>query len=98
MPGANKPSVSKTADAFTRAIERALEHYNDLDWLGAESPLATPYFLGERTGPAADEKRLGGRGEKHVLGRALRQVLADAAQQLPGEQQRLVEAAFLRRD
>ncbi|MBK8047588.1 MAG: tetratricopeptide repeat protein [Anaerolineales bacterium] len=34
-------------DAFDRQLERALEHFTDPEWLGANSPLAAPYFLGQ---------------------------------------------------
>ena len=33
---------------FTQVIEEALKHYQDPIWLGESSPLATPYFLGNR--------------------------------------------------
>lgn len=34
------------ADQFNITLRRALEHFSDVDWLAANSPLATPYFLG----------------------------------------------------
>jgi tetratricopeptide (TPR) repeat protein len=61
--------------------------------MGATSPLATPYFLGDRLDhtPGAGDTPEG-------RGRALRQLFADAAGHLPADQQKLLDVAFLRRD
>lgn len=34
--------------SFAVEVEQALKHYTDPAWLGEESPLASPYFLGNR--------------------------------------------------
>lgn len=60
-------------EGFPATVRAALEHYHDVQWLGVHSPLATPYFLGERS-PA---HRLGDQPE--ARGRALQGLLSEAA-------------------
>jgi hypothetical protein len=79
-------------DLFTQSIERALEHFADPAWLGAQSPLAAPYFLGKVLDGYADNEAAIGRG------RALRDQLQSAAQQLSLEQQQLLNVSFFQRD
>ncbi len=42
-----KKQKPATAVSFTEQIRAALNHYDDPEWLGEESPLAAPYFLGD---------------------------------------------------
>lgn len=51
------------ADSFLQELRVALEHFVEPGWLGAHSPLATPYFLGERLAPYADAETAARRGE-----------------------------------
>lgn len=60
-------------DGFLASVREALKHYGDARWLGGNSPLATPYFLGSHLKAAERPDRVTGRGE------ALRQVLFEAA-------------------
>lgn len=53
--------------SFRQILEETLKHYQDLDWLGALSPLATPYFLGEQLAPEATTLRGGGRALQKLL-------------------------------
>lgn len=72
-----KKQKPATAVSFTEQIRAALNHYDDPDWLGEESPLAAPYFLGD---VLADGTTARERGE------ALRTALQLAAVSLwPGE-------------
>ena len=41
-------AVVKQKSLFTGEIEQALKHFQDVQWLGEQSPLASPYFLGAR--------------------------------------------------
>jgi tetratricopeptide (TPR) repeat protein len=43
----NTSKIDKgSKDAFVSVVRSAFEHVTDVDWLGGESPLATPYVLG----------------------------------------------------
>lgn len=86
------PVQSKTADAFSRAVESALEHFADPAWLGTESPLAAPYFLGNMLGEQREAESALGRGH------ALRDILQQAAATLRDEQRRLLQVAFFNRN
>lgn len=71
-----KKQKLQTAVSFIEQIRAALNHYDDPEWLGNESPLAAPYFLGHvlQEGTSTTER-----------GEALRQALQSAAVQLwPG--------------
>ncbi|MDJ0756679.1 MAG: tetratricopeptide repeat protein [Ardenticatenaceae bacterium] len=46
MPAKNQ-SQNTTLTSFLDQIRAALNHFQDADWLGRQSPLAAPYFLGE---------------------------------------------------
>lgn len=37
---------ARTESSFVTAVEQALKHFSDSTWLGENSPLASPYFLG----------------------------------------------------
>ncbi len=80
--------VKQAPDAFTQAVERALELYADPLALAAESPLAAPYFLGEHI---SDDTPAG-------RGKALRELMQSTCAMLEPDQQRLLEVAFLKRD
>lgn len=62
---------------FTEVIEDALKHYQDAAWLGESSPLATPYFLGDRLIPVT--------ANALVRGRALQTLLQEATTNLQGK-------------
>ncbi len=64
---------------FRVSVRKALEHYGEPEWLGRNSPLATPYFLGAHLKSVAHPETIVGRGE------ALRKTLfAAAATDWPG--------------
>lgn len=65
-----------TVEQYYEQIRLALNNFDDPAWLGTESPLAAPYFLGDLL-PAADLSPLG-------RGVALRQALFQAADRLWG--------------
>jgi len=78
-----------SVEQYYEQIRLALNNFDDPAWLGAESPLAAPYFLGDLL-PAADPS-LAGRGA------ALRQALFQAADRLwngdpPASREELEEA------
>lgn len=66
-------SFTTTAVSFVEQIRAALNHFADPLWLGEQSPLAAPYFLGAALGDAETAVQ---RGE------ALRMALHAAADQL----------------
>lgn len=77
--------------AFLEQVRLALENFQDQAWLEVNSPLATPYFLGELL-PAAT-----GAHPRRQRGRALQTALQQAAEILwdgpvPGDRQALMEA------
>ncbi len=84
------PKASKTADAFARAVEVALERSADATWLGERSPLAAPYFLGAAL-DEADALSFSG------CGLALRRVLQTAAQTLDPKAREILDASFFKR-
>lgn len=65
-----------TAEQYYEQIRLALNNFDDPNWLGHESPLAAPYFLGSWIDP--DNLSATGRGE------ALRRALHQAADSLWG--------------
>jgi tetratricopeptide (TPR) repeat protein len=69
----SKPAA-RTSDGFQAEVERALKRFDRAAWLGRHSPLATPYFLGDR----APVKGAAGRDET-ARGQALQQLLREAA-------------------
>ncbi|MEZ4679218.1 MAG: hypothetical protein R2932_33865 [Caldilineaceae bacterium] len=62
--------------AFTLEVEKALKHYQDKRWLGAECPLASPYFLSTKLPSTAIDAE--SRGE------CLQQLLAETTAQIGG--------------
>jgi tetratricopeptide (TPR) repeat protein len=80
-----------TSDLFVDAIELALEHVADAAWLGLHSPLSAPYLLGNAT-------TAGRRDAPAIRGRALQQLLRDAAQSLDLDQQQLLKVSFFERN
>ena len=68
-----KTQKTQTAVSFTDQIRAALNHYDDPEWLGLESPLAAPYFLGHVLQNGANAQ---------ARGNALRHALQLAAAQL----------------
>lgn len=79
-------------DIFTQTVEQALEHFADNAWLGTNSSLAAPYFLGNMLDAYADSETATGRG------RALRDILLNAAEQLPPAEQHLLKLSFFQRN
>ena len=82
----------KISDPFARAVEAALEHVGDPAWLGEQSPLAAPYFLGAAVTASSRDDSPADRG------RALQALLATSATKLDAEQQTLLNTSFFRRD
>jgi tetratricopeptide (TPR) repeat protein len=78
------PDTEKHPELFLTALEAALEHFGDDDWLEGQSALAAPYFLGNfaETRAAA----------------AVRCLLTSAAQPLEPEARALLEVSFFKRD
>jgi tetratricopeptide (TPR) repeat protein len=67
-------------EQFDKALVDALKHYNDPQWLGQHSPLATPYFLGHLLEQAEQPGSVPGRG------RGLQRAIYQAAATIwPGE-------------
>jgi tetratricopeptide (TPR) repeat protein len=68
--------ASRMAHAFQHRVSEALEHFADAAWLGARSPLATPYVLGEwLLGHPGGDTALG-------RGRALQRAILEVASEL----------------
>jgi len=42
---------------FEQMLEQTLKHYNEAAWLGANSPLASPYLLYDFLGPLVSGKK-----------------------------------------
>jgi len=77
-PDANNEAPIATVTLLAQ-LEQALEHYNDVAWLGKHSPLAAPYLLGEGV---LSDKTLSG-DEANKRGQALQRLLNSTAQALP---------------
>ncbi len=86
--------ANKTADAFVRAVEQALEKCKDIEWLGRQSPLAAPYFIGNRLGAPDAATTPEQRGQ--ALGNALREAAADSAT-ISTTHQHVLNASFFQR-
>ncbi len=65
--------MGNATSMFHRLVLEALKHFADPVWLGAESPLARPYFLGEFLGQVERPETDLGRGQ------ALQQLLLNSA-------------------
>ncbi len=92
---ADRKEMSHASDGFITALEQALEHYAEPDWIGANSPLAAPYFLGDSVpSMQTDTKDAGAAGR----GKALQGLLRDAAQALSDDQRKLLNASFFERN
>lgn len=79
-------------DPFTRHVEQALEHFSDPAWLGAYSPFATPYFLGQALENSAATQKAFQRGQ------ALQYLLSQAAESLEHETRELLQLTYLKRN
>lgn len=77
---ARKQKNSLGSEPFHDQLRLALNNFEDAAWLGEESPLAAPYFLGAALQKAADGETAVGRG--HTLQTILKQA---AASIWPGE-------------
>lgn len=58
----NKESVSRS-EPFYDAVRLALNNFHDPHWLGENSPLAAPYFLGAALGQGTEAETVVGRGK-----------------------------------
>ena len=93
---ASGPSdITPRAHAFADRLGEALERFNQPEWLGQHSPLATPYFLGEflLEQPANDTAI--GRGA--ALQNLLRRSLERLREARGGEAARLLQQIFIER-
>jgi tetratricopeptide (TPR) repeat protein len=85
------PVARNELDPFARAVERALDRFADAAWLGAHSPLAAPYFLGQvLAAPAVHE-------DAHGRGAALQRILLQVSEGLDSELQELLKAVYFQR-
>ncbi len=82
--------MSHAPDGFVTALERVLEHFADPEWIGTNSPLAAPYFLGEAS--AFDTMHAEGRGK------GLQLLLREAATALDEDQRKLLVVSFFERN
>ncbi len=78
----------RSSDAFARAVEEALEHITDVEWLGNHSPLAAPYFIGALSSGVTSADR----------GAALAQALRQCEEGLETDHRTLIEVTFFTRD
>ena len=44
----NDKNAGQATAAFAKVVKQALDQFHEPAWLGEQSPLASPYFLGER--------------------------------------------------
>ena len=63
-------TLTTTAVSFVEQIRAALNHFDDPQWLGEQSPLAAPYFLGEAMEDAVTEIERGEILQKALIGAA----------------------------
>jgi len=68
--------TNQRKSSFAIEVEQALKRYQEALWLGEYSPLASPYFLGNRLPATAVEPNL--------RGQYLQQLLAEATNELNG--------------
>jgi len=86
------PETPQKLDGFAATVQLALEHVGDPEWLGRNSPLAAPYFLGQALGGQTGDPTPAARGK------ILQQVLHNSASRLDADQKRLIDAVYLKRD
>lgn len=65
--------------SFASTVEQALKHFQDPQWLGQNSPLASPYFLGDWLSSKAIHA--------DARGRTLQELLRDACAKISGRYQ-----------
>ncbi len=85
-------NVKYSTDGFVKAVEAALTHYQEPDWLSTHSPLAAPYFLGQSLLTNDAPSTI------HAHGRALQTALHTAAADLNAEEQELLHVAYFDRN
>lgn len=85
-------SVKNQNDPFNEQIRLALSNFHDASWLGEESPLAAPYFLGTALQNEKDGRSAEGRGQvlKLVLNKAASRLWLG---KLPHSKEQLVDEA-----
>lgn len=68
--------MNHPASYFQATVESALKHYNQTEWLGQQSPLATPYFLGNHLQTSERPGTDWGRGEalQYVIKKAFEDI------------------------
>jgi len=76
--------------SFQKEVEKALKHFYDPEWLGENSPLAAPYFLGEylreqKIDPTWSDKR----------GEALQKLLRKTISELDTQNAKLLRLYYL---
>jgi tetratricopeptide (TPR) repeat protein len=67
--------------AFSEELKKALDYFNDPTWLGENSSLAAPYFLGDLLSRKSDRRVNDAKGR----GEALRELLREAAEILAAQ-------------
>ena len=91
MPAKSKPMTTPTTQAgkkttalFDTVVEQALKQFHNPTWLGEKSPLASPYFLGERLPNVTTTSA----SDALARGQTLQQLLIEAAEQVAQHQKR----------
>lgn len=77
-------AVKGATAAFDEVIEQALKQFHNPSWLSDHSPLASPYFLGERLPKPVATTSM----DALVRGQALQQLLMEAADSMLQQQAR----------
>ena len=83
-------------DGFAREVELALDHFADAEWLGVQSPLAAPYFLGRLLDSLAQP--LATAPTPLQRGQALQSVLQASALNLDEDLRELARVSFFERN
>lgn len=85
--------MEQSIKIFDDLVADALKKYEDPQWLGNHSPLAAPYFLGDRLAIEA------GTIDAKVRGEVLQRLLRESVSQLRGDEashhRRLIEVSFM---
>ena len=94
---ARKQKKTSGSEPFHDQLRLALNNFADTVWLGTESPLAAPYFLGDALQKAADGESAAGRGQtlQAVLRQAATAIWPD--EKLPRTRDELEETAAAER-
>jgi len=79
MPKRTKNNTPTKTTGFWNSLEKALKKYEDTAWLGQNSPLAAPYFLGLSLDVA------GNKPTDIERGQALKQLFQQATEKITGK-------------